>query len=159
LRLHPALKTAPLRLTLRRKLFTHKNWTAGAEVCPIYGSAVTGLSGCEGFGFETRGGLGYCGANKTGRKFYAFADAAYIRRDDGSERVRAEFGYGSDLTERLFLTQQPWLEEGNQSATSIKIENQLGVHFDKVDVSPGYREGLGGQFDEHAVLISVVARR
>ena len=69
MRLHPALKTAPLRLTLRRKLFTHKNWTAGAEACPIYGSAVMGLSGCEGFGFETRGGLSYCGANRTGRKF------------------------------------------------------------------------------------------
>jgi hypothetical protein len=41
----------------------------------------------------------------------------------------------------------------------IKIENQLGVHFYKVDVSPGYREELGGQFDEPAVLIAVVARR
>ena len=147
------------RLTLRRKLFTHKNWTAGAEAGPIYGSTVTGLSGCKGFGFETRGGLGYSGVRKTGRKFYAFADAAYIRQEDGCERVRAEFGYGSDLTERVFLTQQLWVEEGNQSASSIKIENQLGVHFDKVDVSLGYREELGGQFDEHAVLIAVVARR
>ena len=92
------------RLTLRRKLFTHKNWTAGAEAGPIYGSTVTGLSGCEGFGFETRGGLGYSGVRKTGRKFYAFADAAYIRQETGCERVRAEFGYGSDLTERVFLT-------------------------------------------------------
>ena len=96
---------------------------------------------------------------KTGRKFYAVADAAYIRQEDGCERVRAEIGYVSDLTERVFLAQQLWVEEGNQSASSIKIENQLGVHFDKVDVSLGYSEELGGQFDEHAVLIAVLARR
>jgi hypothetical protein len=74
---------------------------------------------------------------KTGREFYAFADAAYIRQEDVCERVRAEFGYGRYLTERVFFTQQLWVEEGNQSASSIKIENQHGVHFDKVDVSLG----------------------
>ncbi|MDP3460857.1 MAG: hypothetical protein Q8S09_16420, partial [Hyphomonas sp.] len=82
-----------------------------------------------------------------------------IRQEGGCERFRAEFGYGSDLTERVFLTQQLWIEEGNQSASSIKTENQIGVHFDKLDVSLGYREELGGQFDEHAVLIAFVARR
>jgi hypothetical protein len=119
------------------QLFTQKNCTAGAGSGPICGSTVTGLYGCEGFGFETRRGLGYSGADKTGRKFYAFADAAYFREEDGCERVRAETGYGSDLSERVFLTQQLWFEEGNQSASFIKIENQLGVHFDKVDVSVG----------------------
>ena len=73
--------------------------------------------------------------------------------------IRSSASYGSDLTERVFLTQQLWVEEGNQSASSIKIQNQLGVHFDKVDVSLGCRKELGGQFDEHAVLIAVVVRR
>lgn len=135
------------------------NWTAGVEAGPVYGSTVAGLSGCEGIGFEARSGLGYSGARKTDRKFYTFADAAYIRQDDGCERVRAEFGNGSDLTERVFLTRQLWIEQGKQSASSIKIENQIGMHFGNVDISLGYREELGGQFDEHAVLIAVVARR
>lgn len=147
------------RLTLRRKLLTKGNWAIGAEAGPIYGSTATGFAVCDGFGIETRGGAGYSGARKSGRKFYAFADAIYIRQENGCERIRAEFGYGSDLTERVFLTQQLWVEDGNKSADSIKLENQIGVHFGPLDVSLGYREELGGQFDEHAVLIAVVARR
>jgi hypothetical protein len=147
------------RLTLRPKLFTQMNCSAAAESGPIYGSTVAGLYGCEGFGFEARRGLDYSGTNKTGRKFYAFADAAYIREEDGCERVRAESGYGSDLSERVVLTQQLWFEVGNQSASLIKIDNQFGMHFHKVDVSVGEREELGGQFDEHAVFIAVAARR
>lgn len=147
------------RLTLRRKLFTHGNWAIGAEAGPVYGSTSTGFNTCDGLGFEARAGAGYSGTRKSGRNVYAFADAALIRQEGGCERFRAEFGYGSDLTERIFLTQQLWIEEGNRSADSIKIENQIGVHFGPVDVSLGYREELGGQFDEHAVLVAVVARR
>ncbi len=147
------------RLTLRRKLLDHGKWTLGAEAGPVYGTTATGFTGCNGFGFEARGGLGYSSQNDEGRSFYAFADAAQIWQEDGCQRSRAEFGYGSDLTERIFLTQQLWIEEGNQSADSVKLENQVGVHFDKVDVSLGYREELGGQFEETAVLIAVVARR
>lgn len=156
---YEAFDREAFRLTLRRQLFKQGNWTGGAEAGPVYGSTVTGFSSCNGLGFETRGGLGYSGQRKSGRRFYAFADAAYIRQEDGCERRRAELGYGSDLTERVFLTQQLWIEEGNQSASSIKTENQIGVHFDKLDVSLGYREELGGEFDERAVLIAVVARR
>jgi hypothetical protein len=147
------------RLTLRRKVLDYGKWTVGVEAGPVFGSTATGFAGCKGLGFETRGGLGYSGQTKQGRSIYAFADAAYIRQEDGCERTRAEIGYGSDLSDRIFLTQQLWIEQGNQSANSLKTENQIGVHFDKFDLSFGYREELGGEFEETAVLVALVARR
>ncbi|MBA3067368.1 MAG: hypothetical protein FP825_02670 [Hyphomonas sp.] len=145
------------RITLRRKLLARGHWALGAEAGPVYGSTSTGFTDCSGLGFEARAGLGYSNARQ-GRPYYLFADAAYIQQDNGCERARVEIGYGSDLSRHIFLTQQVWLEDGNQTADSIKIENQIGVHFDLVDVSLGYREELGGQFDEHAVLVALVAR-
>jgi hypothetical protein len=51
------------------------------------------------------------------------------------------------------------MEDANQSADTVKLENQIGVHFGAVYVSLGYREELGGRFNEHAVLVAVTARR
>jgi hypothetical protein len=59
-------------------------------------------------------------------------------------RTLTDASWASDLPDRVFLTQQIWIEEGNQSASSIKTESQLGVHFGPVDVSLGYREEMGG---------------
>ena|SRR3990167_7370596 len=146
------------RLTLRRELFARGEWTLGAEAGAVYGSTSTGFAGCQGLGFETRAGLGYSGMLE-GQPFYAFADAAYIQQQGGCERQRAEIGYGSDLSKRIFMTQQVWIEEGNQSADSVKLENQVGVHFDRFDLSLGYREELGNEFSEHAVLVAITARR
>jgi len=147
-----------LRLSLRRQLFTHGNWTLGAEAAILEGGTATGLVSCEGFGADARARLGHSGHSKDGRPFYYFADAALIRQSAGCERWRAEIGYGPDLTDSVFLTQQIWIEEGNQSASSVKTESQIGVHFGPVDVSLGHREEIGGQFEETAVLIAVVAR-
>ncbi len=146
------------RLTLRRRLLERGNWTLGAEAGPVYGSTATGFVSCDGIGFETRGGLGYSGQRK-GRSIYAFADVIHIQQADNCGRNRLEIGYGSDLTERIFLAQQVWIEDGNESADSIKSENQIGIHFDRFDLALGYREELGGQFNEHAVTLALVARR
>lgn len=146
------------RLTLRRQLLKRGNWVVGAEAGPIQGSSTTGLGSCDGFGFEARGGVGYSGAVK-GRDFYLFADAVHLELEDGCARDRIEVGYGSDLTERVFLTQQFWLESGDRSARSMKVENQLGVHFGAVDVSLGYRQEIGGEFEESAILVALVARK
>ncbi len=146
------------RLTLRRQFLKSGNWTLGAEAGFIQESTEAGFLACDGSGYETRTGLGYSGERK-GRRFYAFGDLAYIRQQNGCERWRAEFGYGSDLSERIFLTQQLWIEEGNLSADSVKTESQIGIHLGKADVSLGYREEIGGVFDERAVLIAVVMRR
>lgn len=146
------------RLTLRRQLLTAGNWTLGAELGALHTSTELSFTTCAGSGGEARTGLGYSGERK-GRKFYAFGDAAYIRQEDGCERRRIELGYGSDLTDRIFLTQQVWLEDGTRSADSIKTESQFGVHFRRFDLALGYRDEIGGQFDETAVLVTLTARR
>lgn len=146
------------RLSLRRQLLQRGNWTLGAEAAYLEGSTSTGFTRCDGRGTEIRTGLGYTGERK-GRQFYAFGDAAFIRQQNGCDRWRAELGYGSDLTRHIFLTQQLWIEEGNLTARSVKTESQIGVHWGPADVSLGYREEIGGAFEETAVLIAVVMRR
>lgn len=146
------------RLTFRRELASRGGWTAGAEAGAVYGSTVTSVFGCNGFGYEARAGAGWSGM-MSGRALYGFADVAQIVQEDGCRRTRIETGYGQDLTERIFIGQQLWYEEGNQSARSIKTETQLGVHFGPVDLSLGYRQEIGGVFEESAVLVALVARR
>lgn len=146
------------RLTLRREVWRRNGWSIGVEAGPVYGSAVTGVFGCQDFGGEARisGGLSGVRAN---REFYVFSDLAYIAHDDGCQRQRAEFGYGADIWGNVFLSQQVWIERGNETADSNKFETQLGYHFSRFDVSIGYREELGDAFDERAALIAVTARR
>ena len=81
------------RLTLRRKLLELGHWTLGAEAGPVYGSTSTGFTSCDGFGFETRAGLGYSGERR-GCPFYVFTDAAYMLQDNGCERACVEIGCG-----------------------------------------------------------------
>ncbi|MCA8891077.1 MAG: hypothetical protein KDA56_04510 [Hyphomonas sp.] len=42
---------------------------------------------------------------------------------------------------------------------ALPCETQLGYHFPLADVSIGYREELGGEFDEQAILLAVTVRR
>lgn len=148
------------RVTLRRELFAHRGWVAGAEFGPVHGSTVTGVGrACDGAGLETRLGAGWSGVSERGRGRYAFADLARITHADGCARNRMELGHGQDIGERFFLSQQLWLEEGNRSVRSVKTDTQFGIKINALDVSLGYREEIGGRYNERAVLVAVVARR
>lgn len=151
------------RLTVRRTLGSYKGWTAGAELGAFHGdtlnvSTSSGLFFCNGTGVEARAGGGWSGVYRE-RDLYAFADIAHLAQADGCGRTRIELGYGQDMTQHIFLGQQLWFEEGDLTGRSVKTETQLGVHLGRVDVSLGYREEIGGAFEENAVLIAVVARR
>jgi len=159
----PAFDRDVWRLTARRSLGHYKGWTAGAELGAFHGSTLNASSGeglvfCDGTGFEGRLGGGWSGLLR-GRPLYAFADVGHLAQGDGCGRTRIELGYGQDLTTHIFLGQQLWFEEGELSGRSVKTESQLGVHLGRVDVSLGYREEIGGTFNENAVLIAVVAKR
>lgn len=159
----PAFDRDVWRLTARRTLGSYKGWTAGAELGAFHGSTLNassrqGLVFCDGTGFEGRLGGGWSGVYKQ-RPLYAFADVAHLAQGEGCDRTRIEAGYGQDLTTHIFLGQQLWFEEGDLSGRSVKTESQLGVHLGPVDVSLGYREEIGGTFNENAVLIAVVAKR
>ena len=63
------------------------------------------------------------------------------------------------MTNHILIGQQLWFEEGERSGRSVKTETQLGVHLGRFAVSLGYRDEIGGAFEENAVLIAVIARR
>lgn len=148
------------RVSVRHQLWSGaKGWAFGVEGAAIHGNALAGIYGCQGWGGEVRLSAGRSGTTRKGRNYYLFADAAWIRQEGGCDRQRIELGYGSDLGEHFFTTQQVWLEYGRRSADSIKTETQFGYHFPLADLSLGYREELGGEFDEQAILIAVTVRR
>nr|WP_321358979.1 hypothetical protein [uncultured Hyphomonas sp.] len=147
------------RLSARRQLWSNgKGWAIGAEAAVLQGTTLAGVFGCEGLGGEARASVGRSGVYKA-RNYYIFADAAWVHQEGGCDRQRFEFGYGSDLGGKVFTTEQVWLEFGRQSANSIKTETQLGYHFPLADMSLGYRQEIGGEFDEQAVLLAVTVRR
>ncbi|MBY9068359.1 hypothetical protein K1X12_15770 [Hyphomonas sp. WL0036] len=159
----PAFDQENWRLTARRTFGSYKGWTAGAEVgvfhgATLNGSAASGLIFCEGAGFETRLGGGWSGYYRE-KAFYIFSDVAHLSQGDQCGRTRIEMGYGQDLTDRIFIGQQIWFEESKISDRSVKTETQLGVHFRSFDLSLGYREEIGGAFNENAVLVAVVMKR
>ena len=146
------------RVSLRRQLWSHKGFTFGAEAAAVYGSAIVGTFGCDEWGGEARVSGGYSGVRKS-LGYYLFSDFAMISHQDGCVRRRAEFGYGADLSDRIFVTQQVWLERSNDSADSNKFESQVGYHFGHFDVAVGYREEFGGAYEENAYLIALTTRR
>jgi hypothetical protein len=147
------------RLSARRQLWSNdKGWAIGAEGAVLHGTTLAGVFGCEGLGGEARLSAGRSGVHKD-RNYYFFADAAWIHQEGGCDRQRFEFGYGTGLGGNFFTTEQVWLEYGSRSADSIKTETQLGYHFPLADVSMGYREEFGGEFDEQAILLAVTVRR
>ena len=147
------------RLSVRRQLWSNEaGWVAGAEAGLIHGSAVAGVYGCEGWGSELRASVGRSGTYRE-RDYYLFGGFAQINQENGCSRQRLEFGYGADIGGHFFTSQQLWLEQGNQSARSIKSDTQLGYHFPLVDVALGFREEYGGEFDEQAWLLAFTVRR
>lgn len=159
----PAFDRDYWRLTVRRTLGSYKGWTAGAELGAFHGSTLNASSGnglffCEGTGFEGRAGGGWSGVYAK-RPFHAFADVAYVEQGAGCDRTRLELGFGQDLSDRIFVGQQLWIEDGDLSGRSVKTETQLGIRLGPADVSVGYREEIGGTFNENAVLVAIVARR
>jgi hypothetical protein len=146
-----------LRVTLRRELWAKKGWVAAIEGGPVYGTAVAGVFGCDTIGAEARLSGGISGKRGV-RDFYAFSDLAVTAHADGCQRTRAEFGYGVEIVPDWWLSQQVWLEQGNQSATSHKFETSLARRFDAFDISLGYREEIGGRFEEKGLVIAVIRK-
>ena len=147
------------RLSVRHQFWNSVDgWAAGIEAGAVRGNALAGIYGCNGWGGELRLSAGRSGVWRE-KDYYFFADAVWLTQEGGCDRQRIELGYGTDLGGNFFTTQQVWLEHGKQSADSLKTEAQLGYHFPLADVALGYREELGGEFDEQAILLAVTLRR
>ncbi len=154
----PYLDGEAYRLTLRRGLVAWKGWQVGIEAGPVYGAASPGLRGCGGLGAELRVSGGISGV-RDGRDFYAFADLGVTAREDECVRPRAEFGYGVDVGSRAFVGQQFWVERGAAGTDSNKYETQIGLHFSRFDAALGFRDTYWSDYDEQAILVTLISRR
>ncbi len=146
------------RIAVRKQVFKKKGFAGAVEFGAVHGAVGTGARICESLGAEARASLGFSGTTTKGRQWYAFSDVAAIEHEGGCQRQRVELGYGADISAKLFIGQQVWLERGNFSADSIKTESSFGYHADWGDVSVGYRAEHGGQFEEQSYLIAITVR-
>lgn len=146
------------RIAVRKQVFKKNGFAGAVELGVVHGAVATGFAACQSLGGEARVSLGYSGATKKGLDWYAFGDVAAIEHEGGCHRQRVELGYGADISAKLFVGQQVWLEHGNLSADSIKSESTFGYHAGWADVSVGYRAEHGGLFDEESYLIAITVR-
>ena len=155
----PAFDRESYRFTLRQEFMrTQNGWSMGGEVGAVHGNTVAGILECRGWGGEARMSLGKTG-KRQGRPFYLFSDLVHIQHEDGCLRQRVEMGYGADWGRNFFSIQQAWVEQGNRTADSVKLESRIGYRFPVADFSIGYREEIKGAFEESALLIAITARR
>lgn len=144
------------RTTLRRKLFQARGFTASVEVGALEGAAIGGANGCETLGGEVRTGLAWSGALRE-RDTYLFAELAG-RFHEGCQRERLEVGFGQNLRGQLWGMTQVWVEQGARNAQSSKLQSELIWRGDRLDLSFGYRQEYGGQFEEEGLFVSAARR-
>ncbi len=144
------------RLTVRRQMFRSGGWVGALEGGLIQGGAIGNQNTCETIGLEARGGVGWSGKWRKTQTF-TFAELAG-RFHDGCERQRVEFGLGQQATENIWSITQFWSERGSEKASSDKVRSELLWRSGAMDYSIGYRQEVGGRFEEEAVFLAAVRR-
>ena len=145
-----------LRITARRALFSVSGFVGALEGGYIEGGSLSNQNSCETAGAEARANLGWSGQGR-GLTTFTFAELAGRFHDD-CQRERAEFGLGQELSNNIWLISQAWFERGSDKATSDKVQTELLWRAGDIDLSIGYREELGGQFEEQSVFLAAVRR-
>lgn len=141
------------RATVRRSLFQMSGFTGAVEVGALEGAAIGGANGCETLGAEVRTGLAWSGTVRK-QDTYVFAEIAG-RFHEACQRERLEVGFGQKLRGQLWGVTQIWIEQGTQNAQSTKIQSELMWSGARLDLSVGYRQEYGGQFEEDGIFFSV----
>lgn len=140
------------RATGRRQLFQYKGWLGSVEIGALQGEAIGGANGCETLGAEARAGVAWSGAwQKT--ETFTFAEVAG-RFHDGCRRERFEYGLGQRLTRNVWSVSQVWIERGNRNARSDKLQTEFLWKAKSFEASIGYRQEMGGQFEEESIFVS-----
>lgn len=141
------------RATARRRLFQHGNIVSSAEFGALKGAAIGGANGCETLGLELRSGLAWSG--RLGKvETFAFGEVAG-RFHDGCRRERYEFGFGQKMTQNIWVVSQAFVERGDQNARSDKIQTELLWKSGRLETSLGYRQEVGGRFQEESIFVAV----
>ena len=142
--------------TVRRKLFAQNGFVSTFALGANEGRAIGGQGGCDAFGVEVRGSLGWSGIWRT-RNHFVTADVAG-RFHDGCERQRLELALGRQVSENLWTISQVWLERGNAGAESVKYQSELLWRRGAYDFSAGYRQEQGSVFDENSLFLALAHR-
>ena len=146
------------RLTGRRQLWQQGIWKFAFEGGLVGGEAIGGtIGGCDTIGGEARLSFGGGGRTEKGRDWFAFIDGV-IREHGNCRRQRIEAGYGREIVKNWFTTSKVFFEEGTDDARSVKVETVLSRRFGKTDLSLGYRQELGGRFQESGIIFSLERR-
>ncbi len=140
------------RATARRQVFQSGGWLGAVEIGALQGEAIGGANGCETLGAETRAGVAWSGTwQKT--ETFTFAEVAG-RFHDGCRRERFEYGLGQKLTRNIWSVSQVWIERGNLNARSDKLQTEFLWKAAAFEASIGYRQEMGGQFEEESIFVS-----
>ena len=146
------------RITGRRKFWSNGRWLAAFEGGVVGGEAIGGtIGGCDTVGGEARISIGGGGVTKRERNWFTFLDGA-VREHGNCRRQRIEAGYGQEVFKNWFAINKIFLEEGSGDARSIKVESTLSKRIKSLDFGVGYRQEVGGRFNEIGLIISVERR-
>jgi len=144
------------RATLRRNVFKRGAFIGSVEFGALQGAAIGGSNGCETLGAEMRGGMAWSGKV---RKIDTFVFAEVVGRlHEDCRRERFEFGLGQRMTKNIWTISQVWIERGTQNAESDKLQSELLWKGESYDLSIGYRQENGRQFDEQGIFVALAKR-
>ncbi len=141
------------RATVRRSIVEIGGFGTSLEFGALQGAAIGGRNGCDTLGFEARGGVSWSGAWRE-RESFAFAEVA-TRNYEACRRERLDIGFGQQASERIWNITQVWLERGSPNAQSYKLQSELLWRSEIADFSIGYRQEVGGVFQEESVFLAV----
>ncbi len=144
------------RVSARRKVLKRGNLVGSIEFGALQGAAISGLNGCETIGVEMRAGAAWSGKLRKIDTF-AFAEAAG-RIHTGCQRHRYALGIGQRATKNIWVVTQVWIDRGSQNTKSDKVQTELLWKGKVIEASIGYRQELGGQFEEQGIFIALAKR-
>ena len=144
------------RATVRRPIATIGSFVWSAELGALQGAAIGGRNGCDALGVEARSGVSWSGVWRE-REAFAFGEVA-LRSYEACRRERFEAGFGQQATDRVWSITQVWLERGSPNAQSYKVQCELLWRADVADFSIGYRQEVGGVFQEESVFLAIARR-
>lgn len=141
------------RATARRQIWRFGSFRIAGEVGALQGAAIGGRNGCDSLGLEARTGLAWSGVWRD-REMFAFGEIAG-RYYDACQRERFDAGIGRQVSENIWNITQAWIERGSPNAQSYKIQSELLWRTELADFSFGYRQEVGGAFQEESIFLAV----
>lgn len=138
------------RIGVQKSFAIGERAAVAVQASALAGDALDGLL-CGGSGYEARA-LAGTSFSLLGRSGFVDVEAGYRSRGSQCERVVGEATLGFDLTDNWSVVAKTWGEEGDD-VRSQKVEAELYRSFGNFRLGLGYREEVGGRFEEKGVVV------